>query len=306
MVSAFRRKDESEDMTNKAVRIGSYLLGEGHTSFLIAEIGINHNGSVEIAKKLIDLAAEYGFHAVKFQKRTVDIVFTPEELARPRESPFGTTNGDLKRGLEFGREQYREIDAYCRERRMLWFASPWDEKSVAFLEEFEPPCHKIASASLTDRGLLTAIRDTGRPVILSTGMSTLQQIDTAVDILKNSPLVLMHTTSTYPAKHEELNLATIETLRKRYNRPIGYSGHEPDIIPTVMAVVGFGACAVERHVTLDRSMWGSDQSASVEPRGMELISKYIRIWPTVHGDGNKRVFGSEEPILAKLRRVKDF
>jgi N-acetylneuraminate synthase len=293
-------------MMNKAVRIGSYLLGEGHPCFLIAEIGINHNGNVETAKKLIDLAVEHGFHAVKFQKRTVDVVYSAEELARQRESPFGTTNGELKRGLEFGHYQYREIDAYCRERRILWFASPWDEASVAFLEKFEPPCHKIASASLTDRGLLTAIRDTGRPVILSTGMSTLPQIDAAVDILKDSPLVIMHTTSTYPAKHEELNLATIATLRERYKRPIGYSGHEPDIIPTVMAVVGFGACVVERHITLDRSMWGTDQSASLEPRGMELISKYIRIWPTVRGDGTKRVFASEEPIIAKLRRVKDF
>ncbi len=291
---------------SKTVQIGPHKVGEGQPPFLIGEIGINHNGDVAVAKKLVDLAVEHKFHAVKFQKRTVDVVFTPEELARPRESPFGTTNGDLKRGLEFGHGQYREIDAHCRKQGILWFASPWDEASVDFLEAFSPPCHKVASASLTDRGLLTRLRKTGRPVILSTGMSTLAQIDEAVKTLGDTPLVLMHTTSTYPAKHGELNLAVIETLRKRYDVPVGYSGHEPDIIPTVMAVVGFGACAVERHITLDRSMWGSDQSASIEPRGMELVSKYIRIWPTVRGDGVKQVYASEEPILAKLRRVKDF
>lgn len=291
---------------SKTVQIGPHEVGEGQPPFLIGEIGINHNGDVAVAKKLVDLAVEHKFHAVKFQKRTVDVVFTPEELARPRESPFGTTNGELKRGLEFGHEQYREIDAHCRKQGILWFASPWDEASVDFLEAFSPPCHKVASASLTDRGLLTRLRKAGRPVILSTGMSTLAQIDEAVKTLGDTPLVLMHTTSTYPAKHGELNLAVIETLRKRYDVPVGYSGHEPDIIPTVMAVVGFGACAVERHITLDRSMWGSDQSASIEPRGMELVSKYIRIWPTVRGDGVKQVYASEEPILAKLRRVKDF
>lgn len=291
---------------SKTVQIGPHKVGEGQPPFLIGEIGINHNGDVAVAKKLVDLAVEHKFHAVKFQKRTVDVVFTPEELARPREFPFGTTNGDLKRGLEFGHGQYREIDAHCRKQGILWFASPWDEASVDFLEAFSPPCHKVASASLTDRGLLTRLRKTGRPVILSTGMSTLAQIDEAVKTLGDTPLVLMHTTSTYPAKHGELNLAVIETLRKRYDVPVGYSGHEPDIIPTVMAVVGFGACAVERHITLDRSMWGSDQSASIEPRGMELVSKYIRIWPTVRGDGVKQVYASEEPILAKLRRVKDF
>ena len=291
---------------SKIVQISPHKVGEGQPPFLIGEIGINHNGDVAVAKKLVDLAVEHKFHAVKFQKRTVDVVFTPEELARPRESPFGTTNGELKRGLEFGHEQYREIDAHCRKQGILWFASPWDEASVDFLEAFSPPCHKVASASLTDRGLLTRLRKAGRPVILSTGMSTLAQIDEAVKTLGDTPLVLMHTTSTYPAKHGELNLAVIETLRKRYDVPVGYSGHEPDIIPTVMAVVGFGACAVERHITLDRSMWGSDQSASIEPRGMELVSKYIRIWPTVRGDGVKQVYASEEPILAKLRRVKDF
>lgn len=291
---------------SKTVQIGPYTVGEGQPPFLIGEIGINHNGDVALAKKLVDLAVEHKFHAVKFQKRTVDVVFTPDELARPRESPFGATNGDLKRGLEFGQEQYREIDAHCRKQGILWFASPWDEGSVDFLEAFSPPCHKVASASLTDRGLLTRLRKAARPVILSTGMSTLAQVDEAVKTLGDTPLVLMHTTSTYPAKHNELNLAVIETLRTRYGVPVGYSGHEPDIIPTVMAVVGFGACAIERHITLDRSMWGSDQSASIEPRGMELISKYIRIWPTVRGDGVKKVYASEEPILAKLRRVKDF
>ncbi len=291
---------------SKSVQIGPHAVGEGQAPFLIGEIGINHNGDVALAKRLVDLAVEHKFQAVKFQKRTVDVVYSAEELARLRESPFGSTNGELKRALEFRQEQYREIDAHCRERGILWFASPWDEASVDFLETFSPPCHKVASACLTDRGLLARLRQAGRPVILSTGMSTLAQIDEAVKALVGTPLVLIHTTSTYPAKHGELNLAVIETLRKRYGVPVGYSGHEPDIIPTVMAVVGFAACAVERHITLDRSMWGSDQSASIEPRGMELISKYIRIWPTVRGDGVKQIYASEEPILAKLRRVKDF
>ncbi len=290
-------------MMRNTVQIGPYEVGEGQPCFLIAEIGINHNGSVEIAKRLIDAAVTHKFHAVKFQKRTVDVVYSQEELARLRENPFGTTNGDLKRGLEFGYEQYREIDAYCREHGILWFASPWDEQSVDFLEQFDLPCHKVASASLTDAGLLRRLKATGRPLIISTGMSTLDEVDQALGLLDGVPVLLMHTTSTYPSKHEELNLAAIETLRRRYQRPIGYSGHEVDVIPSVMAVVGFNACAVERHITLDRAMWGSDQSASLEVRGVELLSKYIRVWPVVRGDGVKRVYDSEVPIREKLRRV---
>lgn len=290
-------------MPNKTITIGSRTFGGDNACYLIAEIGINHNGDMDVAKKLIDKAVEYGFDAVKFQKRTVEIVYSREELARPRESPFGATNGDLKKGLEFGLEQYREIDAYCRSQKIDWFCSPWDEKSVDFLEPFKPVCYKVASACLTDDGLLRHIKATGRPIILSTGMSTLEEIDHAVALLDGAPLMLMHTTSTYPSKDNELNLATIETLRKRYGLPIGYSGHEVGIMPSVMAVAAFGACAVERHITLDRAMWGSDHAASLEPRGMELLSRNIRSWSQIRGDGVKRVLDAEIPIKQKLRRV---
>ena len=290
-------------MTEKRVTIGGRQIGSNEPCYLIAEIGINHNGDIEIAKKLIDKAIEYGFDAVKFQKRTVDIVFTPEDLARPRESPFGATNGDLKRGLEFGLAEYQEIDRYCREKGIQWFCSPWDMKSVDFLETFNPVCYKIASACLTDSKLLQHVKATGRPIILSTGMSTIEEIDRAVEVLRGAELILMHTTSTYPSKDDELNLSVIEMLRKRYAVPIGYSGHEVGVMPSVMAVVAFGACAVERHVTLDRSMWGSDQAASLEPRGMELLGKYTKMWSVVRGDGVKRVLESEIPIKQKLRRV---
>jgi len=288
--------------TASMIQIGKQKIGDEQPCYLIAEIGINHNGDIEIAKKLIDLAADNGFQAVKFQKRTVDVVYTADELAKPRESPFGSTNGDLKRGLELNEAQYREIDAHCKACGIDWFVSPWDEASVDFIEAFNPPCHKIASASLTDTGLLKHIRATGRPVILSTGMSSLEEIDAAVAALEGVPLALMHTTSTYPAKDEELNLGVIKTLKERYGLPVGYSGHEVGVMASVMAVVGYGACMVERHITLDRAMWGSDQAASLEPRGMELLSSYIQLWPKVKGDGVKRVFDSEVPVKAKLRR----
>lgn len=290
-------------MTKTEITIGGRKIGPEHPCYLVAEIGINHNGDVEIAKKLIDKAVEYGFDAVKFQKRTVEVVYTPEDLARLRESPFGTTNGDLKRGLEFGEREFKEIDRYCREQKIQWFCSPWDEASVDFLEKFNPVCYKIASACLTDHGLLNHIKATGRPIILSTGMSTADEVDRAVAVLAGAPVLLMHTTSTYPSKDEELNLSVIATLRAKYGLPIGYSGHEVGVMPSVFAVVGFGACAVERHVTLDRAMWGSDQAASLEPRGMELLSKYIRQWPVVRGNSAKRILDSEVPVKQKLRRV---
>jgi N-acetylneuraminate synthase len=296
-------KTRGAPMAKDHITIGNRRVGANEPCYLIAEIGINHNGDIEIARKLIDKAVQFGFDAVKLQKRTVDVVYTPEELARPRESPFGTTNGDLKRGLEFGIAEYREIDRYCREKKIHWFCSPWDEGSVDFLEPFNPVCYKIASASLTDHGLLRHIKATKRPVILSTGMSTLEEIDKAVEVLSGAELLVMHTTSTYPSKDDELNMSVMTELRRRYQLPIGYSGHEVGVMPSVMAVVGFGACAVERHVTLDRAMWGSDQAASLEPRGMELLSRYIRMWPVVKGDGMKRVLETEKPIRQKLRRV---
>lgn len=288
-------------MTNP-VRIGDHLVGDGQPCFIVAEIGINHNGSVEIAKKLIDAAVLAGCDAVKFQKRTIEVVYTSEELTRPRESPFGSTNGDLKRGLEFGQREYEEIDHYCREKNILWYASCWDEGSVDFIEQFNPPCYKIASACLTDDNLLRHHRWYGRPVILSTGMSTLEQIDHAVEVLGADDLVILHCTSTYPSQVEELNLRAIHTLRERYDVPVGYSGHEVGLAPSVGAAA-LGACMIERHVTLDRAMWGSDQAASVEWQGFWRLVKDIRAIERAMGDGVKCLWPSEVPVMNKLRRV---
>lgn len=284
-----------------AVKVGDRFIGEGYPVFITAEIGINHNGDMNIAKKLIDIAKESGCDAVKFQKRTVDVVYTKEELSKARENPFGSTNGDLKRALEFGESQYREIDQYCKEKGIIWYASPWDEASVDFLEKFNTPIYKVASASLTDDDLLKHIKSKGRPVMISTGMSTMEQINHALSILGKEKTILMHTTSTYPSKPEELNLKVIQTLNKQFNVPVGYSGHEVGVSPSVAAVV-LGACAIERHITLDRAMWGSDQAASLEPQGLERMIRDIRLVSTILGDGKKRVFDSEVPILKKLRR----
>ena len=284
------------------IKIGDTLVGDEHPCYVIAEIGINHNGDIDTTKKLIDVAATSGCAAVKFQKRTIEIVYSAEELARPRESPFGTTNGDLKNGLEFGLEEYREIARYCKEKNIAWFASCWDEQSVDFIDQFHVPCYKIASASLTDDALLRHTRAMGRPILLSTGMSTLEQIDHAVDVLGKEDLIILHTCSTYPAYYEELNLRVIPLLRERYGIPVGYSGHETGL-STSIASVALGACVVERHITLDRSMWGSDQAASVEPQGFMRLVRDIRLVETAMGDGVKRVIEREEPIMKKLRRV---
>lgn len=289
-------------MARKNVRIGKRLVGDKERCYIIAEIGINHNGSLDTAKKLIDAACETGCDAVKFQKRTVEIVYTQEELAKPRPNPFGSTNGDLKRGLEFGVEEYKEINSYCKKKGIDWFASCWDEESVDFIEQFDPPCYKIASASLTDENLLRHHRETGRPIILSTGMSDDSMIQKAVEILGEENLVIMHCTSTYPSKSEELNLHGISTLREKYASPIGYSGHEVGLYTTFAAVV-LGASSIERHITLDRAMWGSDQAASVEPQGFKRLITDIRTWEEAKGDGNIKIYDSEIPIIKKLRRV---
>lgn len=287
----------------RTVRIGAKEVGYGHPAFIIAEIGINHNGDLDLTKQLINASIEAGADAVKFQKRTVEVVYTAEELARPRESPFGKTNGELKRGLEFGREQYAAIDRYCKDKGILWLASCWDEGSVDFMEQFNPPCYKIASASLTDDGLLRHHHKMGRPIILSTGMSTMEQIRHAVRVLDTDDLILLHCTSTYPSKPEELNLRTIRTLMTEFpHHPIGYSGHEVGL-QTSVAAVALGACVVERHITLDRSMWGSDQAASVEPQGFQRMVRDIRAVEAALGDGVKRVYEGEKPIIEKLRRV---
>lgn len=288
--------------TPQTVRIGDRLVGDGQPCYVIAEIGINHNGDIDLAKRLVSVAVAAGCDAVKFQKRTVDVVYSVEELEKPRESPFGTTNGDLKRGLEFDYYDYQEIDAFCRASKIAWFASAWDEQSVDFMERFSPPCYKVASASLTDDALLRHTRAMGRPIILSTGMSTLEQIDHAVQVLGSQNLVLLHACSTYPATYDELNLRAIPVLRDRYQVPVGYSGHETGIATTVAASV-LGACCIERHVTLDRSMWGSDHAASLEPNGIARVVRDVRLVEQSLGDGVKRVYEREQPIIKKLRRV---
>ena len=286
----------------QSVRIAEREIGPDHPTFVVAEIGINHNGSLDIAKLLIDAAVAAGCDAVKFQKRSVEVVYSAEELARPRESPFGATNGDLKRGLEFGADQYAVLDRYCAGKKIMWFASCWDEASVDVIEQFKPPCYKIASASLTDDNLLRHHRKTGRPLIVSTGMSTLEQIDHSVEVLGRRDLILLHTTSTYPSDITELNLRAIPRMSERYGIPIGYSGHEVGL-STSLAAAALGACVVERHITLDRAMWGSDQAASVEPQGFARLIKDIRAAEAAMGDGVKKVYPSEVPIMQKLRRV---
>ena len=284
------------------VKIGNKLVGAGQPCYVIAEIGINHNGDVDLAKRLISVAVAAGCDAVKFQKRTIDVVYTAKELAMPRPNPFGETNGDLKHGLEFEAEDFAEIDTFCKSVKIPWFVSPWDEGSVDFMEQFDTPVYKIASASLTDDNLLKHIRKTGKPIIASTGMSTYDEIDHAVAILGTDDLILMHTTSTYPAKYEQLNLRAIPTMAERYHLPIGYSGHETGI-PTSVAAGVLGACCVERHITMDRAMWGSDQSASLEPNGISRLVRDIRLCEQSMGDGIKRVYDEEVPVMKKLRRV---
>lgn len=285
------------------LKIGEILAGDNQPCYIIAEIGINHNGDLDLAKRLISVASAAGCNAVKFQKRTVDVVYTPGELAKPRESPFGTTNGDLKRALEFSVADYHEIDSHCKSLGIPWLVSCWDEASLDLMRPFDLPCYKIASALLTDDQLLRKTRAMGKPVILSTGMSTLAEVDHAVDVLGKHDLILLHSCSAYPAHYEELNLRVIPKMRERYGIPVGYSGHETGIPSSVAAVV-LGACCVERHLTLDRAMWGTDHAASLEPNGITRLVRDIRLIETSLGDGVKRVYDSEIPVLNKLRRVK--
>lgn len=286
------------------VTIGRSEIGDGHPVYVIGEIGLNHNGSVELAKNLIDVAAEAGAQAVKFQKRTPDIS-TPEHMKNTlRETPWGTmTYLDYRRRVEFDRDQYIEIGDYATLCGLDWFASPWDEPAVAFLEDLAVPAHKVASASVTDLGMLRALAATGKSIILSTGMSTLDQIDAAVEVFDPEKLVVLHATSTYPLPAGEANLRTIRTLGERYpGIPIGYSGHEPGL-EISLAAVAMGAVVVERHITLDRTMWGSDHSASLEPEDFAQLISGIRIIEEALGDGVKRVFPGEQAPMAKLRRV---
>ncbi|MHB0965804.1 MAG: N-acetylneuraminate synthase family protein [Bellilinea sp.] len=287
----------------KAVKIGERWVGEGYPTYIVAEIGINHNGEVENAKRLMDAARHAGVDAVKFQKRTPELATPVDQRNVMRETPWGyITYLEYRHRMEFGLEQYKEIDAYARKIGITWFVSVWDEPSVDFMEAFDPVTYKVPSAALTDHGLMKKLHSTGRPIILSTGMSTIDQIRSSVKLLDQDNLVICHTTSAYPCEPEELNLRMIETLRKEYSCPIGYSGHEVGLIPSAVAVA-FGACLVERHITLDRAMWGSDQAASVEPGGFERLVKYIRVTEQSLGDGVKKVYESEIPSMKKLRRV---
>jgi N-acetylneuraminate synthase len=288
-------------MTIKPVKIGQRYVGPGHPCYVIAEIGINHNGSVDTACKLIDVAVAAGCDAVKFQKRTVEVVYTAAELNRPRESPFGTTNRDLKVGLELDGDAYGEINRYCSQCGIDWFASCWDETSVEFIAKYAPSCFKIASACLTDDALLRHHRKFGKPILLSTGMSTIDEIRHAVEVLGREDLVLIHCTSTYPSKPGELNLKAMDMLRGEFAVPVGYSGHEVGL-QTTLAAATLGACTIERHISLDRAMWGSDQAASVEPHGMAHLVRDIRVIEAAMGDGVKRVHEGELEVRAKLRR----
>ncbi|MDC0253317.1 N-acetylneuraminate synthase family protein [Bacteriovoracales bacterium] len=271
--------------------------------FIIAEIGINHNGDVDQAKKLIDVASVSGANAVKFQKRTLDIVYTKEELAKARKHPYGTTNGDLKKRLEFDKDDYKEIDRYCKEKKIHWFASAWDLESQKFLREFDCKYNKVASAMLTDLDLLELIAEEKRHTFISTGMSTIEEIERAVAVFEkhNCPYELMHCNSTYPMPVEEANLRTMETLRKKFNCGVGYSGHETGLAVSY-AAAALGATSLERHITLDRAMFGSDQSASIEPMGFMQLCGAVRNIEKSLGDGVKRVYSGEEAAKAKLRK----
>jgi N-acetylneuraminate synthase len=316
--------------TPKPIELGGVVVGRGYPRFIIAEIGINHNGSVELAKKLIDVAKNAGAQAVKFQKRTIDKVYSEEELAKPRAVDRGllenavkrevlskeaverleksdfkeSTNGDLKWALEFTEDEYRKIFDYAESQGLIAFASPWDEDSVDVLERLNVPCYKIASASITDLDLLRKVKSTGKPVIISTGMSTIEEVDQAVNTLGRENLVMMHTVSTYPSKDEELNLRVIHSFRKLYPEVmVGYSGHERGIAPTLAAAI-IGALVIERHITLDKTMFGSDQAASLEPSELTDLVRGIREIEAAYGDGVKAVLETEVPIKEKLRRNK--
>lgn len=286
----------------KAINIGGKWVGEGYPTFIIAEIGINHNGDLSIAKRLIDVAVMAGCDAVKFQKRTPEKAVPLQYQKVMRETPWGLLSYlAYREKVELGYEEYTEINSYCQEKKIIWFASCWDEDSVDFIGQFSPPCYKVASATLTDSNLLQKIKSTGNTVILSTGMSTNEEIESAVALLGTENLLLAHSTSTYPCPPDELNLRMILSLKSKFDCPIGYSGHEVGL-QTTFAAVTLGAEFVERHITLDRAMWGSDQAASVEPWGLMRLVRDIRVIEGAMGDGKKRVYESELKAKNKLRR----
>lgn len=287
------------------IKIGDLEIGDGQPVYVIGEIGINHNGSLDNCRKLIDGAVAAGCQAVKFQKRTPEACVPRDQWDIERDTPWGRMKYiDYRHKIELGADEYMQIDRYCKEKGIHWFVSCWDEPSVEFIERFDPPAYKAASASLTDHSLLKKMKSTGKPLIISTGMSTMEEIEAAVEALGQDDLCVAHSTSAYPCKVEQLNLRMIHTLKAKYpNVPIGYSGHETGLTPTLSAVT-LGATFVERHITLDRAMWGSDQAASVEMGGLQRLVSNIRDVELALGDGIKRVYESEEGPRKKLRRVK--
>ncbi|MCA9933448.1 MAG: N-acetylneuraminate synthase family protein [Anaerolineales bacterium] len=284
------------------IEIDSYRVGAGHPCFVIAEIGINHNGDLETAKRLIDASVAAGCDAVKFQKRTPELCVPEAQKGLERNTPWGRiTYLDYRYKVEFEQSDYAEIDAYCREQGILWTASCWDEPSLAFVDRFAPAFHKVASAMLTNDDLLRAYKACARPLLVSTGMSSMDEIRHAAEVLGDDlPWMFLHCTSTYPAKTDEINLRMMDTLRQEFGRPVGYSGHEVGL-QISLAAAALGADALERHITLDRAMWGSDQAASVEPPGFARLVRDIRVVEAAMGDGVKRVYDSELPVRAKLR-----
>jgi N-acetylneuraminate synthase len=270
--------------------------------FVIAEIGINHNGSVDIAKQLIANAKTAGCDAVKLQKRSIDVVYPADVLAQPRESPWGTTQRAQKEGLEFGAAEYDALDAYCRSIDMTWFASAWDIDSLRFLRRYDCPYNKVASAMTTNLPFVTEVARERKPTFVSTGMCTLEDIDAVVALFRAEacPIMLLHTVATYPAAESDLNLAVMQQLRKRYGLPVGYSGHEASVSPSIVAAA-MGAAAIERHVTIDRAMYGSDQAASLELPGLQMLVGSLRKMPALIGDGVKRTLPAEEAVAKKLR-----
>jgi len=284
------------------IKIGKTEIGPSLPIYIVGEIGINHNGDIDVVKKLVDVAAETGLNAVKFQKRTPELCVPRDQWDIERDTPWGVMKYiDYRYKVEFDESEYSEISDYCDSKGIDWFASPWDEEAVDFLDKFDTPCYKIASASVTDMILLEKVHSTGRPVIMSSGMSTMDEIRAGVDALGRDNLLICHSTSAYPCEPSELNLRMIDTLSKEFDVPIGYSGHETGLSTTLAATV-LGACLVERHITLDRAMWGSDQSASIEPQGVAKLVRDIRVVESALGDGVKKVYDSELGVMQKLRR----
>jgi N-acetylneuraminate synthase len=292
-----------EEKNPLPIQIGNKLIGHSHPIFVVGEIGLNHVGDINICKRIIDMAVRSGCDAIKFQKRVPEKCVPENHKNVVRETPWGLmTYLDYRKKIEFGEPEYKEIDEYCKKKGIIWFASAWDVESVEFLENFNVPCYKIPSPSLTDKELLLKIKSTGKPRILSTGMSKLEQIKDAVEFLGEQNLIILHCNSSYPASEKELNLNVIKELRKNFNCPIGYSGHEVGVFPSIVAMAT-GACIVERHITIDRSLYGGDQAASLEERGISIICREAKLIREYLGDGIKKVYESEEKIMKKLRKI---